>query len=147
MAGAATLTINNNPIGQAPVRMTLTLTNTSGSDVTITSISPSVSPPSNCFSISPPSFAPGSNVTVAGSNGTLAIPIQGIFYTPVTPGLPSATGQSTFYVSFDCKYSDGSVFSCPAVNIATAPGTELPQTTGSLKFDDARNSALFLLLM
>lgn len=149
MAKTATLTLPANIIAGRPVVAMLTISNTDGTDVTVSSIQPIVTPSnaatpapqSSAFSYSATVFPAGRTSTVSAS-GSLSVPLEMVFHAPQTKGNPLSTSGGPYLLDVITQTSDGTVFatSCPQwVSVGASP-PQLSQGFGQFRFDDPRNA-------
>lgn len=154
MAMSATLAVPSNIIANRPVVAMLTLSNTGGSDVTVTSVQAVVTPStgtsiaqSPSMVAEPPTFPIGRTSTVSAS-GTLNVPLELIFLRPQGPGNPANRPGSTCLLDAVIQVSDGTVFSVALPQwVAVSPGA--PQESegfGQFRFDDGRQLINIVLL-
>jgi hypothetical protein len=154
MAMSATMTVPSNVIAGRPVTAMLLIANTGGSDVTVSTVQPVVTPSGPNAAKQPAVFAPevafpiGRTKTVAATSGTLYVPMEVVFLLPQTPGLGPVTAGGAFLLDAVITVSDGTV--CSVTNpkwVSVSSGAPSPsQGYGQFRFDDGRNLINIVLL-
>ncbi len=145
MAISATLTVPSNIIANRPSTYMLSVSNSAGSDVTITSVQAVVIPSNNpggkpTIAYNEPTYPPNRTKTVAAA-GSLNVPMELVFMLPITPGLGAVMPGGAFLLDAVITVSDGSV--CSVTNpqwVSISSGAPTPsQGYGQLRFDDGLN--------
>lgn len=169
MAMTAALTVVGNCIVNSPTTCTITISNSGGSAVNVTSIQPKVflgdtviNPIAGAVSFSPIFVPVGQaiantagfqNSIQVGAGGSATVSFQLVVLGPVKD-VGMAQGGPAFYVSADINSDDGSVFSPIPQALAVAkpqfgeprpiPNASATQFGGALQFNQGGNSALAL---
>lgn len=145
MAMTASQTVSSNIIAGRPAVAMLTLSNTGGSDVTVSSVQAVLTPSGPgrggqpVVSVQPPQFPPNRSSTVTAS-GSLNVPVDFVINYPQTPGLPNVMAGSTYLLTFIIAVSDGTNFASDPKWISVGSGAPSPsQGYGQFRFDDGRN--------
>jgi hypothetical protein len=145
MAMSATMTVPSNVIAGRPMVAMLTISNTGGSDVTVTSIQalvttagPALGTP--VYNFQEPTFPPNKSKTVTAS-GSLIVPMPIVFLAPQTVGPANTVPGSTYLLDALITVSDGTVCTVTYPQwVSVSSGAPSPsQGYGQFRFDDGRN--------
>lgn len=129
----------------------LTVRNTGGTDVVISSIQTYLANPAASGYVAQPQFPPGSTLTVVAS-GSLSLPFSVVFLVPPLAGMGLAAATPTFYIGCTVYSNDATTPVAAALNIAVGvtPVEQLtqaqnPTSPGWLDFTQPANTGLLAL--